>query len=501
MAAAVPYPAVGNYPVSGQWCTDRPAFIVIAGKRDPFVLAHEFMHVIEFSHRYATCKDPISFWDEGVADWAGDYVYPNSQFELTNHDFLLSVPTWLSSATSSRDYQYWAFWMMLQHTQGIDVLKNVFTQLQSKQALAAVDAAIPGGWKQQLPRLALTVWNQEPIGSSGWPIDEGFNTWDDWTGTPQVSKPIDAKLNGASERTVSLQKASSLQTSLEPLSIGGIQEVDINDPKIREIQFQNALASKPAHVDAMVQYADGSWELKDWTGKPKVTMCLDDMDQDIQKFVVVSTNVSTRDLPMFTHKVRLSSSCGPMYFAAKTSTVTGSWSLQGTDPCGNPMTGTGNETVTTGPGDFNKFYNLLSSSQSALLGTTGDISGSDSLSGCQYPGPTTCTEVTSHDGFPGGVTATLTLINGGQDVKVTWQTQGISFGNFGGGDCLSGNFSGAGDDVTTTVPLSQLTAPGPHKLTTTRADSLTGFGDTVTGNVSMSITIQRVNDDGSPYTG
>ena len=426
VAAAVPYPAVGNYPVSGAWCTDRPAFIVIAGKRDPFVLAHEFMHVLQFSHRYATCKAPISFWDEGGADWAGDYVYPSSQYELTNHKWLLSSPTVFSSAASPKAYQYWAFWMMLERNEGIDVLNSVFTQLQSKQALAAVDAAIPGGWAKQLPRLALTVWNQEPIGSSGWPIDEGFDTWDNWTGTPEASKPVDASLHGASERTLPLPRASSLETSFEPLSIGGIQEVDVNDPKVREIQFQNALASKPAHVDAMVQYADGSWELKDWSGKPQVTMCLDDMDQDIQKFVVLSTNVSTKDLPLFTHKVRLRSSCGPIYVRAQASTVTGSWTLQGTDVCGDPMTGTANETVTSGLGEFNKFYGLLSTSQSALVSSSGDITGSDSLSGCEYPGPTPCTEITSHNGEPGGVTATLTLINGGQDVKVKWETQNVA---------------------------------------------------------------------------
>ena len=267
-SAAIPYPAVGNYPKPGQWCTDRPSFIVMAAKRDPFVLAHELMHVIQFSHRYATCAEPIAFWDEGGADWAGDYVYPDSQYELHNHGFLLKSPAAFSSPTN-RSYEYWPFWMMLHHTAGIDVLKSVFTQLKTKQAIPAVGAAIPGGWAKQVPRLALTVWNQEPIGTSGWSIDEGFKNWDNWTGVPEMAKPTNAKLNGATQQTLPLPKTSStLQDSFEALAIGGIQEVDINDPKIREIQFQNALAGKPAHVDAMVQYEDGSWELKNWSGRP-----------------------------------------------------------------------------------------------------------------------------------------------------------------------------------------------------------------------------------------
>ena len=81
----LPYPAVGNYPAQGQFCTDRPSFVVLAGGREPFVLAHEFMHVVQFSHRYATCKEPTAFWDEGSADWAADYAYPDSQYELANH--------------------------------------------------------------------------------------------------------------------------------------------------------------------------------------------------------------------------------------------------------------------------------------------------------------------------------------------------------------------------------------------------------------------------------
>ena len=202
--------------------------------------------------------------------------------------------------------------MMLHRTAGIDVLKSVFAQLKTKQVIPAVGAAIPGGWAKQLPRLALTVWNQDPIGASGWTIDQGFKDWDDWTGKPTVSKVVEANLGGAAQRILALPPTpTNLETSFEALSIGAIQEVDVTDPDVREIQFSNALAGKPAHVDAMIEGDDGTWRLEDWSGKSKVTLCLDDADQDVQKFVVLSTNISAHDLPKFTHKIRLRSACSP----------------------------------------------------------------------------------------------------------------------------------------------------------------------------------------------
>ena len=50
-AVTRPYPAVGNFPVRGQSCTDRPAFMAVKRYVDPFTLAHEFMHAIQFAHR------------------------------------------------------------------------------------------------------------------------------------------------------------------------------------------------------------------------------------------------------------------------------------------------------------------------------------------------------------------------------------------------------------------------------------------------------------------
>ena len=116
IALTLPYPALGNYPIPGKWCS-RPAFTVIYPGLDNFVLAHEFMHALQFAHRYKTCDEPIAFWDEGGANFAADIVYPDSQYEQRTADSLLTHPTWFSSPRTAK-YDYWPFWMMLQRENG-----------------------------------------------------------------------------------------------------------------------------------------------------------------------------------------------------------------------------------------------------------------------------------------------------------------------------------------------------------------------------------------------
>ncbi|MGH2728979.1 MAG: CARDB domain-containing protein, partial [Actinomycetota bacterium] len=69
-------------------CTERPSFIILdpstTQRGDTWVravLAHEFMHTLQVAYKKAgTCEDHRS-WDESVADWAMDYVYPTDQAE------------------------------------------------------------------------------------------------------------------------------------------------------------------------------------------------------------------------------------------------------------------------------------------------------------------------------------------------------------------------------------------------------------------------------------
>ena len=156
------------YASGGKFCTNRPSFILARAGLSNWALAHEFMHVLQFSHRYASCDEPISWWDEGGATWAGDFVYPDDNFEQRTFPGLVADP--LKADLTKLDYEAWPFWMMLQRTQGTGVLRSIFAQLAAQRSVPAVDAAISGGYAKQIPRFYLHVFNQSPVGDQGFEI-------------------------------------------------------------------------------------------------------------------------------------------------------------------------------------------------------------------------------------------------------------------------------------------------------------------------------------------
>jgi hypothetical protein len=301
LALTIPYPANGT----GTSCSHRPSWITIRNDQSNFALAHEFMHALQFSHRTADCKGPVAWWTEGGANWAGDFVYPDDN---TERQFPQLVADPLGSELVKLDYAAWPFWMMLQRTKDTGVLRSIFTQLQTQRLIPAVNAAIPGGFAQQLPRFFLHAFNQSPIGDAGFAIPESFLAWDKWNQTPGLPASTTLGLGTAPANTLAL----SLQRTdgFPALSVGAYHRVEIPDPAVRAITFTNDLAGKPgAHVDALLHMADGSWKLADWTANQTVTLCRDKAGEDVRGLVIVSTNTGMAPLAAFTHQLRVSSTC------------------------------------------------------------------------------------------------------------------------------------------------------------------------------------------------
>jgi hypothetical protein len=300
LAITVPYPKAGKF------CTNRPAWIMARAGLTPFGLAHEFMHVLQFSHRYVTCDPPIGWWDEGSAHWAGDFVYPDDNFQRGWPEMVADP---LATNLVNTDYGGWPFWMMLQRTQGTGVLRSIFAQLGSQKSVQAVNAAIPGGYAKQIPLYYLAAYNQSPVGDAGFEIPQSFAVWDKWNQTPAI--PAGQTISLGSEPADTLLLKSQRTDGFPALSVGAYHRVDIPDKNVKEIKFTNDLADKPgAHVDAMLHMADGSWKLADWTGKKTVTLCRDIAGQNVSNLVIVSTNTSQSALPAFTHTLRVANGCG-----------------------------------------------------------------------------------------------------------------------------------------------------------------------------------------------
>jgi hypothetical protein len=302
LALTIPYPANGT----GTSCSHRPTWIAIRNNLSNWALAHEFMHALQFSHRTAACDGPIAWWTEGGATWAGDFVYPDDNTEQRDWPDLVKGP--LAQQLTSTAYEAWPFWMMLQRTQDTGVLRSIFASMATKPPIAAVNAAIPGGYATQIPRFFLHAFNQSPVGDAGFALPASFVAWDDFTQTPDVPASASMSLGAlpADTLALSLQRADGFPA----LSVGAYHHVPIPDPLVREIRFTNDLAGKPgAHVDAMLHLADGSWKLADWTSSKEVTLCRDRPGQDVRDMVIVSTNTGTAPLGAFTHTLRVAPTC------------------------------------------------------------------------------------------------------------------------------------------------------------------------------------------------
>jgi hypothetical protein len=383
------------YASGGKFCTHRPAFILARPGLTPWALAHEFMHVLQFAHRYATCDPPIAWWDEGGATWAGDFVYPDDNLEQRSYPGLVADP--LHANLTKLDYDAWPFWMMLQRTQGTGVLRSIFTQLQTQGSIAAVGAAIPGGYATQIPRFFLSAFNQSPVGDPGFAVPESFAAWDKWRQTPAL--PADGTISLGALPGDTLTLPSQRTDGFPGLSVGAYHRVEIPDPKVRQIEFKNDLAGKAgAHVDAMLHMADGTWKLADWTQSSSVTLCRDRPGENVTGMVIVSTNTGTSALGSFTHTLHVSASCPfPKRFD-------GTWTRVYTDPSRGSFTETIKGTASyvrspVFPPEADQSSQVPYDVQSATVNWT--VSGSwDPGTGClnTFSGSGTDTPTTNHTG-------------------------------------------------------------------------------------------------------
>ena len=500
LAVTAPYPAVGNFPVPGKWCTDRPAWIAIQPGLPKWALAHEFMHAIQFSHRYVSCDPPIAWWDEGGATWAGDFVYPDDDYEQREYPGLVKAP--LGTALQDAGYEAWPFWMMLEETLGVDSLRAIFTAMQTKRPAQAVEAAVSGGLDKQVPQFFLHAYNQSPIGDPAFEISESFEAWDGWSATPTLTAPVTVNLGGLPSRTLNLKIQRS---SFPPLSAGAYHRVNLPDAAVREVVFKNELFGKPgAHVDALLHLADGSWKRQDWTARKSVTLCRDKPEEDVRELVVLSTNAGLQALAPFTHTLKVRSSCPHVYKITKATlneTFTGQRPFG--DPC-PPFRGTQTNTMTVT--DQPQLFPFFAGPQSFVgnMIANGTRNASTVMHGCDLSTGLGCTASGSATGGA-SVMVQVIIPKDSPTAQVQWfltdPIAGLGFEG-AGTPCFISPVGFTLDDQSIglkTVPRAIFEADTPQTFSIDVDYDLTDpIGGQVHASESYSLTIQRVNEDGSP---
>jgi hypothetical protein len=321
----VPYPTAAGWP-----CEVTPSWVVLRSRQPRWALAHEFMHAIQFSYRRHGCPAEDDWWSEGGATWAGDFVYPDDDYEKREFGEWVTDPLGQSGIADDA-YSAHPFFTFLAETTGVGTLNWIFDSAEDRPIVEAVDQAIPNGLHKQFPAFAIALWNNEPVGSSGFPLSESFAKWDEWATAPPRTDATDVKLDGMSGATFDLPIQNP--GGVAPLSVAAYHRVTISDEKVREIRLENRLKSVPAgKVQAMAKLASGQWKLLEWSDQDPV-LCRDNADENVQELIIVSTNAGpTATIPAFTHQLGARDTCrAPIEF-------TGTITVSRTSTNGDTMT-------------------------------------------------------------------------------------------------------------------------------------------------------------------
>lgn len=298
----VPYPTAAGWP-----CEITPSWVVLRSEQPRWALAHELMHAVQFSYRRHDCPDADDWWIEGGATWAGDFVYPDDDYEKREFGAWVNDPLGQSGIADDA-YSAHPFWTFIAETGGVGTLNWIFDAAVDKPIVDAVDSAIDGGLHKQFPAYAIALWNNEPIGSSGFPVSESFAKWDRWPTPPPRTDATDVVLDGVRGATFDLPIQNP--GGVAPLSVAAYHRVTISDEAVREIRLENRLKSVPAgKVQAMAKLASGQWKLLEWSDEDPI-LCRDNADENVQELIIVSSNAGpTATIPAFTHQLAVRDTC------------------------------------------------------------------------------------------------------------------------------------------------------------------------------------------------
>jgi hypothetical protein len=262
-AVTVPYPPS---------CKGTPAFMVVAPDATPWVLAHELMHAFQFAFAYSgECAD-YAPWDEAVATWAAQHVYPQDDYEHTFRNGLEQS----GFSFMRSEYEGWPFFLALERARGIAAVGSYYAHSERAEPLPALDAATTlATWWPEFSRLA---WNQTPI--------ESFEVWDRFDARP-VGNPYDSHF---AEATLPAGGTVSFPNIQLPTLSRTYRQVKIEGRPALLI-FDNSLAGVPhASVQALIKQADGTWRTEDWTSSPQVLLCPESPAERADELVLIFGN-------------------------------------------------------------------------------------------------------------------------------------------------------------------------------------------------------------------
>jgi len=282
LALTVPYPP---------GCSEKPAFILLrntmaGGDRLEPALSHEYMHVLSFAFEHGRNCAEYTDVDEGIANWAMNYVNPARNYEH-NWDNMIR---YAGAGLIGSDYDGWPFFLYLEKTFNPQIIPSIFKNYSLLSNWEAVDYTISGGFKKHYPLFTTKLWNQ---------IDdlEDLRDYDHVEKHPLYNNgydeevlPVEVKAN--SKGNFSFKK----EFKVRPLAVNYFH-FKFTDPKIRSIDFEaipKFEMTQKLKLKVMVKRFAKAWEIEDWENKEDTTeACRDIHDDKIEEIVFAFSNINT----------------------------------------------------------------------------------------------------------------------------------------------------------------------------------------------------------------
>jgi hypothetical protein len=274
---------------------ERGAYILIRssaastheGARD--VLAHEFFHAIALNQKNTDGVVASRWLNEATATWMEDYVYPT---QIRNFEHAAGGRYFTDGYRVKFDeppdggYADYLFFFYLARKFSPNLNRDIWNNLVGNSSLQAIDAAIPGGFKERWPEFAMYCWDHPGV--------DKFAQWD------SISSGL---VDGSAEPYLAFSSGNGDGTSLP----GGVVphlamryafiEVLSDDVKRLEIQTPPvAGGAANAKTSAWIKLADGTTRVEDWTSKTRVVFCRDKATENVTGLMLLRTN-SSRTLP------------------------------------------------------------------------------------------------------------------------------------------------------------------------------------------------------------
>jgi len=242
--------------------------------------AHETMHGIQATYTFATgCWAPEYDWiEEATAEWAVDFVYPNSQHEHLYAPALLDftfVPLDFWAKGSLHQYGAYLFPFSQVRSGKASFVPDIWAQFGSKNNMDAINFVLGGAeaLEDEYAQFAVRNWNREPVDDyKKWDkLEKGVTPFGGTTdlGIEEITMDIDQKYLTAQYRHFKPTNQATFVEFKNTFPGDGIEHAQIWG----------------------IAKINGEWqEPEDWTDLPVKQWCREDPDENLQELVIVFAN-------------------------------------------------------------------------------------------------------------------------------------------------------------------------------------------------------------------